>query len=87
MRQTIFAFCGVQILGFLFILYSAFPLTSDAAGNGMTIGFLTIGGVAMAMLVVPSLILALTNRALVFSLILSLVFPALATYGFLSGLL
>ena len=87
MRQAIIALCGVQLLGFLFILYSAFPLTSDAAGNGMTMGFLTIGGVVMAIFVVPALILAFTNRALVFSLILSLAFPAVAAYGILSGLL
>ena len=87
MRQTIFALCAVQILGFLFILYSAFPLTSDAAGNGMTIGFLTIGGAVMAVIIVPALILAFTNRALVFSLILSLALPAAAAYGILSGLL
>ncbi len=61
MRLAVFTLAGLQ--GALLIAYAAFGTGgSDAAGNAMGAGFVTLGGIVMAVFLVPALILAISGR-------------------------
>ena len=61
MRIAVFILAGLQVA--LLILFAVGSGMSDPAGNAMSDAFLTIGGIIMAILLVPALILAINNKA------------------------
>ncbi|MDA9008755.1 hypothetical protein N9K16_02215 [Alphaproteobacteria bacterium] len=77
MRKIIFVICGIQIAIVMFILISAFTMSSDAAGEGMAQGLAIIGALVVSIFIVPALLLAVADKALKVALVLSLTAPAL----------
>ena len=62
MRNAVFILAAVQIA--LLILYAVGSGMSDPAGNAMSQAFITLGGILMAILLIPALILAINRKAL-----------------------
>lgn len=71
MRTAVFLIAGLQIFLFVYLSITATG-GSDAAGNAMSQGFLALGGIVMAILLVPALILAIVRRAEGFALALAI---------------
>ena len=72
MRKAIFIICGIQATICLVYLIAAFTISSDAAGEGMARGFALIGSIAVAIFIIPAVLLAWSNKALKLALGLSL---------------
>jgi len=77
MRKLVFAICAIQIAIMLFILVSAFTMSSDAAGEGMAQGLAMVGAIVVSVFVVPALLLATADKAMKVALVLSLAAPIL----------
>jgi len=61
MRNTVFVLAALQVA--LLILFAIGSGGSDAAGNAISQGFITLGGIIMAVFLVPALILAINRKA------------------------
>ena len=82
MRNGVFILAGVQLtlLGF----YAVGMGMSDPAGNAMSQGFITLGGIVMAILLVPALILAINNKGLTVATTLAVISMAIIGIGLAS---
>lgn len=72
-RAVIFALCGVEVLTFLWILFSVANTHSDPMGEGIASGFAAIAVLLFVLFTLPALILTVKNRALGVAFVLSLV--------------
>lgn len=63
MRLAVFLIAGAEIALFVYVALTQ-TTGGDAAGNAMAQGFVAVAGMALAVLLAPALILAVTNRAL-----------------------
>lgn len=80
MRLAVFILAGLQVA--LLIAFAAFGTGgSDAAGNAMSAGFVTLGGIVMAVFLVPALILAISGRAGRVALVLAILPLVIVTIG------
>lgn len=67
MKLAIYILCAVE--GLVFLAFAGLGTgQSDAAGNAMSAGFAAIGGMLLAMFLMPAALLARANRALPFAL-------------------
>lgn len=71
MRNTVFVLAALQVA--LLILFAIGSGASDAAGSAMSQGFITLGGIIMAVFLVPALILAINRKAPGMSVTLALI--------------
>ena len=71
MRLAVLIIAGVQLAVLAYIGLTG-TIGSDPAGNAMAHGFVTLAGIAMAVCLVPALILAISQRAQKLALLLSL---------------
>lgn len=72
MKYAVFLLAGAQI-AFLVIYAVSVVGSSDAMGNAIIEGFLTLAGIVMAIFLIPALILAINQKALKLAVFLSLV--------------
>ncbi|MCB1332555.1 MAG: hypothetical protein KDK26_02660 [Roseivivax sp.] len=78
MRNAIYVLVGVQVAILVFALISTSASSGmDAAGRGMAEGLLVAGGIAMAVIFLPAVLLAGNPRWQKLALGLALLFPAL----------
>ena len=71
MRAAVFLLAGLQ-LGLL-ILFAVSTGASDPAGTAMSQGFVTLGGIVMAVFLAPALILAINRKAPGLALFLAII--------------
>lgn len=76
MRMTVYIIAAIEIAAFVLLALTGTD-GSDPAGNAMASGFVTIGGMAMVLFLIPALILATVGRALWIALLLVLTPPVL----------
>ena len=76
MRMAVYVIAAIEIAVFVLLALTGSG-GSDPAGNAMSGGFVTIGGMAMALFLIPALILAMVGRALWIALLLLLTPPVL----------
>ena len=62
MRYAIYALAALQIAALIFSFAQTVLHPSDAAGQGMAYGFLTIGAVLLAVVLIPAFILARSDK-------------------------
>lgn len=79
MRMGVFILAAIQVA--LLVLHAIGSGASDAAGNAMSQGFITLAGILMAILMVPALILASNNRALNVAMTLAVISLLIVTVG------
>ena len=77
MRVTVLIVAAAQIAGFVYLALTR-TTGSDAAGNAMAQGFVTLAGIVIAICLVPALILAVNRKALPLALGLAMAPPLLA---------
>ncbi len=80
MRNTVFILAAIQVC--IFVLFAVNTGGSDAAGNAKSQGFVTLGGIIMAVFLAPALILAITRKALGVALALAILPLLIVLYGF-----
>ncbi len=87
MRPAILVLCVLQFLAFGVMFFSALTANSDAAGNGMAMGFATVAGGLVLVFTLPAFLLALSRTALRVALVLSLVIPVFSIWVVSQGIL
>ena len=81
MRKLVMILALVQIGLGAVVLFQAFTVSSDAAGEGMAQGFGIIAFAASLLFNLPALLLAWIEKYLNFALVLTLIFPAFAAWA------
>ena len=71
LRGVVFVCAGIDALAWLFLVFSALTVNSDAAGNGMAHGFAVAGTLVFATTGLPAFLLALASRYLPLALFLA----------------